>query len=145
MWVSEIVAASDTIMSWFLGTSWVGLSLAWEQDSAALAEVWRVVCRRGRTRPSSASQLGVRGQASSKFLWWQFPILWLSLPTRALPSLLTSAFTCLENQLLWNLGVLAERSRSQVHQTVLVCCDKGQSQVPQGVGPTYRSAYFLEK
>lgn len=54
-------------------------------------------------------------------------------------------FACLENQLAWKAGVLAETSRSQLHQTVLVCCDKSSESGAPGHWPNMLGTSFLEK
>lgn len=105
-------------MKWFLGASWVGLSLAWEQDSTALVQVWKVM-------------------GSS-------PISGCPFPPELYPPY-SHFFACLENQLAWKAGVLAETSRSQPHQTILMCCDKSSESGAPGHWPNILGTSFLEK
>lgn len=134
-------------MKWFLGASWVGLSLAWEQDSAALVQVWRVMCRMDRTHPNSASQLEKRPDFSKYVPLVAIPQS-LAVPSHQIsiyPLYSHLLFACLKNQLAWKPGILAETSRSQLHQTVSVCCDKSSKSGAPGHWHNILGTSFLEK
>lgn len=111
-----------------------------------MVQVWRVMCRMDRTRPNSASQLENRVQTCSNWVPLVAVPQSLAVPSpRVPPSCSHLLFACLENHLAWNTGVLSETSRSQLHQTVLVCCDKSSESGAPGHWPNIRDTSYLEK